>query len=47
MQKKPSTKGGTKKGKRSRKLLDLPVKRVKGGEATSIKGGTIDIRKTT
>ncbi len=40
MQKKVSTKGGTKKRKGSRKLLDLPEKTVKSGGPGSIKGGT-------
>jgi hypothetical protein len=40
MRKKTSTPDRAKKGKTSRKLLDLPVKTVRGGDAASIKGGT-------
>ncbi len=42
MQKKPEPKGSTKKRKAGRKLLDLPTKSMKGGDATSIKGGFCD-----
>ena len=35
-----STKGRPKKATTKRKVLDLPVKTVKGGDAGSIKGGT-------
>jgi len=39
MQKKASAKGGTKNRKARRKLLDLPARTVKRGDAGSIKGG--------
>ncbi len=39
MRKKTSGKGSTEKGKARRKLTDLSPKRVKGGDASSIKGG--------
>ena len=42
MSKKPSPKGPTKKGKARRKLTDLGPKRVKGGDAASIKGGFLN-----
>jgi|GEM_PF-1643416 hypothetical protein len=39
MPKQTSTTDRAKKGKTSRKLLNLPVKTVRGGDAASIKGG--------
>ncbi len=39
---KSSMKGATKKRAKPRKLLDLPVKSVRGGDADSIKGGSMD-----
>jgi hypothetical protein len=39
MSKKTSGKGSKEKGKGSHKLTDLAAKRVRGGEAASIKGG--------
>jgi len=46
MPKKTSAKDRTKKATTKRKLLDLPVKKVKGGDAASTKGGIhIDIIK--
>ena len=41
MLKKTSTRGREKKATTKRKLLDLPVKTVRGGDAASIKGGLV------
>ena len=41
MLKKTSARDRTKKATTKRKLLDLPVKTVRGGDAASIKGGIL------
>ncbi len=42
MHKKTNASDRTKKRKTGRKLLDLPIKPVKGGDAASINGGFCD-----
>ena len=42
MRKKTGGKGTTERGKARRKFADLAPKRVKGGDAASIKGGLVE-----
>ena len=45
MRKDATRKGSTKKSKRARKIADLAVRSVKGGDAAAVKGGVPAVQK--